>query len=135
MNSLNLPIPEKVEQQLRLLPATDEGLKLNNHPERGEELVPCEVTHEIVAPDFFPGNTAKLVFYATQNYVTMAHSRPASYGETPLTIYESKESAWRDACFDACFELGLLNRIDDTVTNRIIEKATKLINSLKWWAI
>jgi hypothetical protein len=127
MNSLNLPIPEKVEQQLRLLPVTDEGLKLNDRPERGEELVSCEVTHEIVAPDFIPGDAAKLVFYATQNY--------GRIGDTAITIYGSKENALRDACFEACCELGLVNRIDDILTNRIIEKGTELINSLNRWSI
>lgn len=35
-------------------------------------------------------------------------------GETSITIYQSKESASRDFCFDACCELGLVHRVDAT---------------------
>jgi hypothetical protein len=115
---------------------THEGLKLNDHSERGEELVSCEVTHEIVAPDFILGDTAKLVFYAIQNYVTI--------GEAAISIYQTKESAWNDACFDARIELGLpylaesnekSDECDASRKLQITEKATELISSLKWWSV
>ncbi|MEG4500634.1 hypothetical protein QUB05_26300 [Microcoleus sp. F10-C6] len=132
MHSPDFSIPQEVENQLRICPVTEEAVWLN---EEGQ-LLPCEVKHEVVAPEFLPGNAAKLVFFSQQKYVTMRYA-PASYGKTSIKLYQTKESAWESACLDAVSELGLSNTqiIIQSIVTQIINKATKLIHSLNWWFI
>lgn len=118
MNSPISPRQEKVEQQLRVLPATDsEVLSFNND----RDLASHEDGDVIVAPAFIPGDKAELVFSKTQNYVRL--------GEEQIRIFQSKQDAWEEACF----ELGLVNKVGNR-SDRVIEKATELINSSKWWS-
>lgn len=119
-------MPKEIEELLRVLLVAEEALWLDTEG----ELSPCEVNHEVVAPDFIPGDAAKLVFFSAHNYVTI--------GGKSIKLYQSKKSAWLSACFDAAYELGFLNRIDSAtkkIVTQVINKATELINSLKWWAI
>jgi hypothetical protein len=122
MNSPISPRQEKVEQQLRVLPATDsEVLSFNNE----RDIASHEDGDVIVARAFIAGDKAELVFSKIQNYVRL--------GEEPIRIFQSKQDAWEEACFEACFELGLVNKVGNR-SDRVIEKATELINSSKWWS-
>ncbi len=116
MNSPISPRPEKVEQQLRVLPVTDsEVLSFNNE----RDIASHEDGDVIVAQAFIPGDKAELVFSKTQNYVRL--------GEEQIRIFQSKQDAWKEACF----EFGLVNQVGNR-SDRVIEKATELINSSKW---
>ncbi|MEG4445256.1 hypothetical protein QUB47_31260 [Microcoleus sp. AT9_B5] len=125
MHSPDFSIPQEVENQLRICSVIEEASWLN---EEGQ-LLPCEVSHEVVAPQFLPGNAAKLVCFSRQKYVTI--------GKTPIKLFQTKESAWESACLDAVSELGLSNTqiITKSIVSQIINKATQLIHSLNWWLI
>ena len=125
MHSPDFSIPQEIENLLRICPVTEDAVWLN---EEGQ-LLPCEVSHEVVAPEFLPGNAAKLVCFSQQKYVTI--------GRTPIKLYTTKESAWESACLDAVSELGLSNTqiITKSIVTQVINKATKLIHSLNWWLI
>ncbi|MEG3935755.1 MULTISPECIES: hypothetical protein [unclassified Microcoleus] len=125
MHNPDFSIPQEVENQLRICPVIEEAVWLN---EEGQ-LLPCEVKHEVVAPKFLPGNAAKLVCFSQQKYVTI--------GVTPIKLYTTKESAWESACLDAVSDLGLSNTqiITQPIVTQVIDKATKLIQSLNWWLI
>ncbi|MEG4248683.1 hypothetical protein [Microcoleus sp. Pol10D4] len=132
MHNPDFSIPQEVENQLRICTVIEEASWLN---EEGQ-LLPCEVSHEVVAPQFLPGNAAKLVCFSRQKYVTMRYA-PASYGKTPIKLFQTKESAWESACLDAVSELGLSNTqiITKSIVTQVTNKATQLIHSLNWWLI
>ncbi|MEG3907815.1 hypothetical protein [Microcoleus sp. POL10_C6] len=125
MHSPDFSIPQEVENLLRICSVIEEASWLN---EEGQ-LLPCEVSHEVVAPQFLPGNAAKLVCFSQQKYVTI--------GLTPIKLFQTKESVWESACLDAVSELGLSNIqiITQPIVTQVIDKATKLIQSLNWWLI
>jgi hypothetical protein len=125
MHSPDFSIPQEVENLLRICPVTEEALWLNDEG----QLLPCEVSHEVVAPEFLPGNAAKLVCFSQQKYVTI--------GKTSIKLYQTKESAWESACLDAVSELGFsnTNTLTKSIVTQVINKATQLIHSLNWWLI
>ncbi|MEG4397340.1 hypothetical protein [Microcoleus sp. BROC3] len=124
MHSPDFSISQEVENLLRICPVIEEASYLNKG-----QLLPCEVNHEVVAPEFLPGNAEKLVCFSRQKYVTI--------GVTPIKLFQTKESAWESACLDAVSELGLSNTqiITQPIVTQVIEKATQLIQSLNWWLI
>jgi hypothetical protein len=125
MHTPDFPIPQEVENLLRICPVTEEAVWLNDEG----QLLPCEVSHEVVAPEFLPGNAAKLVCFSQQKYVTI--------GKISIKLYQTKESAWKSACLDAVSELGFSNTNILTTSNvtQIINKAITLVDDLNWWLI
>ncbi|MEG5063060.1 hypothetical protein QUB33_05490 [Microcoleus sp. B3-A4] len=125
MHNPDFSIPQEVEKKLRICLVIEEASWIN--PEG--ELVPCEVNHEVVAPQFLPGKAEKLICFSRQKYVTI--------GLTPIKLFLNKDSAWESACLDAVSELGLSNTqiISKSIVTQVINKATLLIQSLNWWMI
>lgn len=125
MKSPEFSIPQEVENLLRICPVTEEALWLNDEG----QLLPCEVSHEVVAPKFFTGHAANLVCFSQQKYVTI--------GKISIKLYKTKESAWESACLDAVSELGFsnTNTLTKSIVTQVINTASNLINSLNWWLI
>ncbi|MEG5036232.1 hypothetical protein [Microcoleus sp. AT3-D2] len=125
MHSPDFSIPQEVEKQLRICPVIEEASWINGEG----QLVPCEVNHEVVAPQFLTGKAEKLICFSRQKYVTI--------GLTPIKLFLNKDSAWESACLDAVSELGLSNTpiISKSSVTQVINTATQLIQSLNWWLI
>ena len=58
MYSPDFSIPQEVENLLRICPVTEEALWLNDEG----QLSPCEVNHEVVAPEFLPATQRNWFF-------------------------------------------------------------------------
>ena len=124
MHNPNFSIPPEVENKLRICIVIEEASWLCDG-----ELLPCEVKHEVVAPQFLTGNPQKLVCFSRQKYVTI--------GLIPIKLFQTKESAWESACLDAVSDLGLSNTqvITQPIVTQVVNKATQLIQTLNWWSV
>jgi len=131
MHNPDFSIPPEVENKLRICTVIEEASWLCDG-----ELVPCEVNHEVVAPQFFTGKAEKLICFSRQKYVTI--------GLTPIKLFLTKESAWESACLDAVSDLGLSNiqiitqplaQPSERIVTQVVNKATKLIQTLNWWMV
>ncbi|MEG4084647.1 hypothetical protein [Microcoleus sp. POL10_C6] len=124
MHNPDFLIPPEVEKKLRICTVIEEASWLCEG-----QLVPCEVNHEVVAPQFLTGKAEKLICFSRQKYVTI--------GLTPIKLFLTKESAWESACLDAVSDLGLSNTqvITKSIVTQVVNKATQLIQTLNWWSV
>ena len=125
MHNPHFSISHEVENLLRICTVIEEASSIN----KDGELVPCEVKHQVVAPQFLPGNAANLVAFSAQRYVTT--------GFTPIKLFQTKQNAWESACLTAISDLGFstAQTITDSIATQVTNKAIKLIKSLNWWLI